>query len=130
MGRTKTTRPKGNGAGHGGAANGAGLGWGHGGEAQPPRPPFGEENRPNPNAQSAGRAVAAQLRAMIAARRSAILEAQIERALDPAHPQGHAAAKSLLDMICPPETRQTLVGDSGAPITRIERVIISEPRPE
>ena len=41
-----------------------------------------------------------------------ILEAQFARALDLTHPAGHAAAKNLLDRICPPESRQTL---SGAP---------------
>jgi hypothetical protein len=41
-----------------------------------------------------------------------ILEAQFARALDLSHPQGHAAAKDLLDRICPPESRQTIAGDA------------------
>ena len=60
----------------------------------------------------AGKAVAGETRARIAAHATEIVQAQLDRALDLAHPQGHAAAKALLDMICPPETRQTL---SGAP---------------
>ena len=38
------------------------------------------------------------------------------RALDTAHPQGHAAAKDLLDRIAPPETKQTVSGDADAPL--------------
>ena len=55
-----------------------------------------------------------------------IVEAQLGRALDPLHPQGHAAAVDLLNRIMPPETRATLAGDPDAPvaITRIERIII------
>ena len=64
--------------------------------------------------------------AMVAERAAEIVEAQLGRALDPLHPQGHAAAVDLLNRIMPPETRATLAGDPDAPvaITRIERIII------
>ena len=103
------------------------MGDGWGGPARGMRAPFGPENRPRPEAQSAGKAVAGETRARIAAHATEIVQAQLDRALDLAHPQGHAAAKALLDMICPPETRQTLAGDPTAPIHRIERVILEAP---
>jgi hypothetical protein len=70
--------------------------------------------------------VAAELRARVAERAAEIFEAQLGRALDPLHPQGHAAAVDLLNRIMPPETKATLAGDPDAPvaITRIERIII------
>jgi hypothetical protein len=70
--------------------------------------------------------VAADFRARVAERAAEIFEAQLARALDPAHPQGHAAAVNLLDRIMPPESKATLAGDPNAPvaITRIERIII------
>ncbi|MCA3340722.1 MAG: hypothetical protein INF90_19595 [Roseomonas sp.] len=113
MARNASTFAAGNGRGYGGPARGPGMGAGWGGPARGMRrAPFGPENRPSPEAQSAGKAVATEARARIAAHAEAIIEAQLGRALDLAHPQGHAAAKALLDVICPPETRQSL---SGAP---------------
>ena len=95
------------------------------------RPPFGEQPQPPPWSKSAGWAAAAEIKAEIVARKKAILEAQMARALDPAHPQGHAAAVNLLDRIMPPESKATLAGDGEAPlITRIERVIIGPDDPE
>lgn len=104
------------------------MGFGVGGPARGMRAPFGPENRPRPEAQSAGRAVAGETRARIAAHAEAIIEAQLVRALDLAHPQGHAAAKALLDMICPPETRQTISGAPDAPLAFT--VISGVPRAE
>ena len=104
--RTKTTR----------IGNGAGKGPGYGPGAGPSAPPFTADNQPAPEAKSAGKEVAAEIKAQIAARRGEILEAQFTRALDTAHPQGHAAAKDLLDRIAPPETKQTVSGDADAPL--------------
>ena len=106
-----------------------GAGWG-GTARGMRRAPFGPENRPSPEAQSAGRAVAKEARARIAAHAAEIVQAQLDRAMDPAHPQGHAAAVDLLNRIMPPETRQTLAGDPTAPIHRIERVILEAPHRE
>jgi len=104
------------GAGIGGPASGA-----------PARVPFGEAPQPAPWTKSEGRRVAAEIRATIADRRQALLDAQMARALDPAHPQGHAAAVNLLDRIMPPESKATIAGDDDAPlITRIERVIVDK----
>ena len=99
MARSSATR-KGNGAGHGGAATGPGYGPGAG-----PAKAFTAEQQPTGEAKSAGKEVAAEIKAQIAARKEEILEAQFTRALDPLHPQGHAAAKDLLDRIAPPESR-------------------------
>ena len=99
MARSSATR-KGNGAGHGGAASGAGYGPGAG-----PAKAFTADNQPAPEAKSAGKEVAAEIKAQIAARKEEILAAQFTRALDPLHPQGHAAAKDLLDRIAPPESK-------------------------
>jgi hypothetical protein len=99
MARSSTTR-KGNGAGHGGPASGAGYGPGAG-----PAKAFTADNQPAPEAKSAGKEVAAEIKAQIAARKEEILAAQFTRALDPLHPQGHAAAKDLLDRIAPPESK-------------------------
>ena len=95
------------------------------------RPPFGEQPQPPAWSKAAGWAAAAEIKAEIVARKRAILDAQMARALDPAHPQGHAAAVNLLDRIMPPESKATLAGDGEAPlITRIERVIIGPDDPE
>jgi hypothetical protein len=113
--RTKTTRV-GNGPGHGGPASGApasGAGYGPGAG---PAKSFAADHQPPGEAKSAGKEVAAEIKAQIAARRGEILEAQFTRALDTAHPQGHAAAKDLLDRIAPPETKQTVSGDADAPL--------------
>ena len=99
-GRTSATRPKGNGPGHGGAATGAGYGLGAG-----PAKAFTADNQPTGEAKSAGKEVAVEIKAQIAARKEEILAAQFTRALDTAHPQGHAAAKDLLDRIAPPESK-------------------------
>jgi hypothetical protein len=105
------------GAGIGGPASGA-----------PARVPFGEAPQPPAWSKSEGWRVAAEIRATIAERRQALLDAQMTRALDPDHPQGHAAAVNLLDRIMPPESKATLAGDPDAPvaITRIERVIVDK----
>jgi hypothetical protein len=65
-----------------------------------------------------------EIKAQIAARKEEILEAQFTRALDKTHPQGHAAAKDLLDRIAPPTaqlehtlTRATI---SAEPLTEDE----------
>lgn len=95
-----------------------GAGWG--GPAQGiRRAPFGPENRPSPEAQSAGRAVAKETRARIVAHAEAIIEAQLGRALDLAHPAGHAAAVDLLNRIMPPESKQTVAGDADAPLAYV-----------
>jgi hypothetical protein len=99
MARSSATR-KGNGAGHGGAATGPGYGPGAG-----PAKSFTAEQQPTGEAKSAGKEVAAEIKAQIAARKEEILAAQFTRALDPLHPQGHAAAKDLLDRIAPPESK-------------------------
>ena len=104
-GRTRATRPKGNGPGHGGPASGTpaqGAGYGPGAG---PAKAFTADYQPPGEAKSAGKEVAAEIKAQIAARKESILEAQFKRALDPLHPQGHAAAKDLLDRIAPPESK-------------------------
>jgi hypothetical protein len=95
----------------GASASGAGYGPGAG-----PAKAFGANNQPLGEAKSAGHEIASVIKAQIAARKEAILEAQFQRALDPMHPQGHAAAKDLLDRIAPPETKQTVSGDADAPL--------------
>jgi hypothetical protein len=125
MVKNASTFPPGNGAGRGGPARGPGTGGpASGTPAYGTRAPFGPDNRPAAQARLAGREAAADARRRIAERLADLIEAQFTRALDPAHPQGHAAAVSLLDRICPPESRQTIAGDPAAPIARIERVII------
>ena len=120
MARNATTFSPGRGAGHGGPARGPGMGAGWGGPAQGiRRAPFGPENRPSPEAQSAGRAVAKETRARIVAHAEAIIEAQLGRALDLAHPAGHAAAVDLLNRIMPPESKQTVAGDADAPLAYV-----------
>jgi hypothetical protein len=102
--RIKTTRV-GNGPGHGGPASGApAQGPGYGPGAGPAKA-FTSEQQPTGEAKSAGKEVAAEIKAQIAARKEEILAAQFTRALDTAHPQGHAAAKDLLDRIAPPESK-------------------------
>jgi len=126
MGKNATTFSPGRGAGHGGAASGPG--WG--GPAKGLRPAFRPGGaQPAPEAKIAGREVAAEIKARIAAHGSAILQAQLARALDLQHPHGFQAAKDLLDRVAPPESKTVLAGDASAPITRIERVIISATPP-
>ncbi len=93
--RTKTTR----------VGNGAGKGPGYGPGAGPSAPPFTADNQPAPEAKSAGKQVAAEIKAKIAEHKDAILDAQLARAKDAAHPQGHAAAEALLNRIMPPESK-------------------------
>jgi hypothetical protein len=107
-GRTSGTRPKGNGTGYGGPAKGARRGDG--------RDAFTPEAQPAPDAKIAGKEVAAEIRARIAANKDAILTAQLARATDVLHPAGHAAAVDLLNRISPPETKQTISGDADAPL--------------
>ena len=99
MARSSTTR-KGNGAGHGGPASGAGYGPGAG-----PAKAFSADNQPPGEAKSAGKEVAAEIKAKIAEHKDAILRAQLARAKDAAHPQGHAAAVDLLNRIMPPVSK-------------------------
>jgi hypothetical protein len=112
--RTKTTR----------IGNGAGKGPGYGPGAGPSAPPFTADNQPTGEAKSAGKEVAAELKAKIAARKEEILEAQFMRALNQEHPQGHAAAKDLLDRIAPPtaqlEHTHTRATISAEPLTEDE----------
>jgi hypothetical protein len=77
---------------------------------------FNADNQPAPEAKSAGKEVAAEIRAKIAARKDDILEAQLARATDVFHPAGHAAAVDLLNRIAPPESKQTIAGDPDAPL--------------
>jgi hypothetical protein len=93
--RTKTTR----------VGNGAGKGPGYGPGAGPSAPPFTADNQPTGGAKSAGKQVAAEIKAKIAEHKDAILDAQLARAKDAAHPQGHAAAEALLNRIMPPESK-------------------------
>lgn len=90
---------KGNGRGVGGPAKGAG----YGGPAKGLSETYSAEHQPPPEAKSAGHDVAAEIRARIAAKRNEIFDAQIERALDLSHPQGHAAAAWLGDKLLPPK---------------------------
>jgi hypothetical protein len=107
-GRTSATRPKGNGPGYGGPAKGARRGNGRDG--------FTSEAQPSPDAKRAGHEVAAEIKARIAARKDAILDAQLARATDVLHPAGHAAAVDLLNRIAPPDSKQTISGDPDAPM--------------
>lgn len=91
---------RGKGAGTGGPARGAAT--------SAKAATFTAENQPPPEAKSAGKDVAAEIRARIAERKEAILEAQLLRATDPSHPQGHQAAADLLNRIMPPESKTTL----------------------
>ncbi|MCZ8278310.1 MAG: hypothetical protein O9313_08225 [Acetobacteraceae bacterium] len=127
MARNATTYARGNGKGYGGPARGPGMGEGWGGPARGMRAPFGEGNHPTGEAKAYGKLLANDMRARIAEHAAEIVQAQLDRAIDPAHPQGHAAAVDLLNRIMPPETRQTLAGDPTAPIHRIERVILEPP---
>jgi hypothetical protein len=105
MGRTSTTRPKGNGPGHGGPASGApasGAGYGPGAG---PAKSFAADHQPPGEAKSAGKEVAAEIRARIAAQKDAILDAQLARATDALNPSGHAAAVDLLNRIMPPVSK-------------------------
>jgi hypothetical protein len=72
--------------------------------------------------------VAKETRARIAAHAAEIVQAQLDRALDLAHPAGHAAAVDLLNRIMPPESKQTIAGDADAPLAFT--VISGVPRAE
>ena len=121
MTRNASTFPPGRGKGLGGPSKGAGWG-GPANGAGRPRALFTPENQPAPEAKLAGREFAAEARRRVIEHLPEILEAQFARALDLSHPQGHAAAKDLLDRICPPESRQTL---SGAPDALMAFTIVS-----
>ena len=92
-----------------------------------PPTPFSRDNQPSREAKSAGQAVAAEIRARIAAHKEAIIQAQLERALSQEHPQGHQAAKDLLDRIMPPAQSVDVTTD-GQPLV-IERRIIDVANP-
>jgi hypothetical protein len=79
------------------------------------------ETQPSPEAKSAGKSVAKEIRDRIAAKRNEILDAQFARALDVNHTHGHAAAKDLLDRIVPPQ--QEIGGMDGGALV-IERRIV------
>ena len=121
MARNASTFPPGRGPGRGGPARGAGWG-GPASGAGRPRALFTQDCQPAPEAKIAGREFATEARRRVIERLPEILEAQFARALDPAHPQGHAAAKDLLDRIMPPESRQTIMGDGSPP-----RFVIAAP---
>jgi hypothetical protein len=121
MTRNASTFPPGRGKGLGGPAKGAGYG-GPANGAGRPRALFTQDCQPAPEAKVAGREFAAEARRRVIERLPEILAAQFERALDISHPQGHAAAKDLLDRICPPESRQTITGDGSPP-----RFVIAAP---
>lgn len=112
MTRNASTFPPGRGPGRGGPAKGPGWG-GPANGAGRPRVLFTPDCQPAPEAKLAGREFAAEARRRVIERLPEILEAQFTRALDISHPQGHAAAKDLLDRICPPETRQTIASDAS-----------------
>ena len=111
MTKNATSFLAGRGPGRGGPAKGAGWG-GPAKGAGRPRIRFTPDCQPAPEAKVAGKEFAAEARRRVIEHLPEILEAQFARALDLTHPAGHAAAKDLLDRICPPESRQTL---SGAP---------------
>lgn len=92
-------KPPYNGKARGGPASGAG--WGGPAKGLPVQPPITAETQPSPEAKQAGHEVAAAIRARIAARKEELVDAQFARALNPKHPQGHAAAADLLDRIAP-----------------------------
>lgn len=96
-------------------------GKGYGGPAKGTRPAFTADNQPPAVLKSVGHDVAREMREMIAARRKELIAAQFDRALNPDHPQGHAAAKDLMDRIMPP--KQEISGPEGGAM-RIERVIV------
>jgi hypothetical protein len=112
MTRNASTFPAGRGPGRGGPAKGAGR----------PRALFTPDCQPAPEAKVAGKEFAAEARRRVIEHLPEILAAQFARALDLTHPAGHAAAKDLLDRICPPESRQTL---SGAPDALMAFTVIS-----
>ena len=99
---------RGNGPGHGGPANGGG---------NRPARPFSATHQPAPEAKSAGWDVAREIRERIAAKRHEILEAQLARATDPEHPQGHQAATDLLNRVMPPIEKREVSGPDGGPMT-------------
>ncbi len=121
MAKNASTFPPGNGAGIGGPANGAGWG-GPANGAGRPRARFTADCQPAPEAKLAGREFAAEARRRVIEHLPEILAAQFARALDLTHPAGHAAAKDLLDRICPPESRQAIAGDGSLP-----RFVIAAP---
>ena len=112
MARNATSWPKGNGAGYGGPATGAGAGPGYGTGAGPARA-FGAHHQPSALAKIIGKEVAAEAKARIAEKAMELIEAQFQRALDLQHPQGHQAAKDLRDRRMPPERKQELTGADG-----------------
>jgi hypothetical protein len=114
MTKNATSFLAGRGPGRGGPAKGAGWG-GPANGAGRPRALFTPDCQPTLEAKLAGKEFAAEARRRVIERLPAILKAQFARALDISHPQGHAAAKDLLDRICPPESRQTIAGDGSLP---------------
>ena len=114
MTKNATSFPSGRGPGRGGPAKGAGWG-GPAKGAGRPRALFTPDCQPAPEAKVAGKEFAAEARRRVIEHLPEILEAQFARALDLTHPAGHAAAKDLLDRICPPESRQTIMGDGSLP---------------
>jgi hypothetical protein len=89
---------------------------------RPPRP-FSREHQPSPEAKSAGQAVAREIRERIAEHKEALVTAQLARALDVTHNQGHQAAVDLLNRIMPPESKQEVSGPDGGPAEIIWRIV-------
>lgn len=93
-----------------------------------PPTPFSRTNQPSPEAKKAGHEVAAEIRARIAAHKEAILQAQLDRALSAEHPQGHQAAKDLLDRIMPPESKISVAATNPDDMTDEELAAIAAGR--
>lgn len=66
---------------------------------------YSTENQPDRVSKIVGHTVAEEIKAKIAARKDEILEAQLARATDIEHPQGHQAAADLLNRVMPPESK-------------------------
>lgn len=94
------------------------------GPARGERPQFTPDRQPSAEAKAAGRDVAAEVRAAIAARRHELLNVQFARALAQDHPHGHQAAKDLLDRIVPVKQDITTDGE------RVGYVIAAPPEAE
>lgn len=89
-------------------------------------PAWTADHQPSGEAKSAGKAVAAEIREKIAARKDEILTAQFNRAIDNAHPNGHAAAVDLLNRIMPPKSETDLTS-GGEPLEIVRRIIVTTP---
>ena len=93
-----------------------GKGVGHGPAKGSRTPNYSASNQPSLEAKLAGRDVAAEIRERISVRRNEIVDAQLLRALDLAHPQGHQASSDLLDRIAPKINKNEVSGPEGGPM--------------